>query len=216
MIKIFFKTLFTIILTNLCINIVYSQNSFGIKTGINLSKVKYDDANIDAIISPYKKIKPGINAGFYFSNELNKMMTVNIEILYSQKGLKYYQISYSEGKNTMNYIEIPAIGGLNYYLSRHTKFNFYIGGYYAYWLSGKYISSDLYTSETTITKVDFHNPDWEYNRNDAGLLGGIKYLSDKKKLSFDIRYTHSMLPSSKKVADGVYNRTISINIGIEI
>ncbi len=211
------KTSIILILT-LLINFqnVNSQTKFGIKTGLNLCKVKYDDAETDNLISPYKKLKPGINAGLFVLKDLNKIMTVGIDILYTQKGLKYSQPSYREGKNTMNYIEIPATGGLNYHFNRNSKMSTYIGGYYAYWISGKYISQDNYTSIKTITNVDFNNPDWEYNRNDAGILTGLRFIQEKRNIFFDLRYTHSMLTSSVRTADGVYNRLFTININIKL
>jgi len=194
-------------------NIAFSQTDFGIKTALNLCNVKYANSIIDNVMEPLKKVKPGIAAGLFVSTELNKILTVNAEVLYTRKGLKYYQLGFSEGVNTMNYIEVPVSGGYNIFLTRKSILNVYIGGYYAFWLNGKYKSTDLRTLETYITKVDFNNPDWEYNRHDAGLLGGVRLKKVKSKMFIDLRYTHSMLTSSSTVADGIYNRLISVSLG---
>lgn len=194
----------------------FSQTEFGIKTGINFCKAVYDNSYVDDVISPYRKLKPGIAAGIFFDSKLNKILTVNAEILYSQKGLKYFQTGFREGINTMNYLEIPISGGYNFYIDKKNIINFYIGGYYAFWIHGKFIYTDLSSLIKYETKVDFNSPDFDYNRHDAGLFSGLKYRKYKSKLSFDLRYTHAMLSSSNAVADGLFNRLLSFSVSFVI
>ena len=86
----------------------------------------------------------------------------------------------------------------------------YIGGYVAYWIDGKYKQKDLTSGEIVNLKVDFKNPDYKYNRIDAGILAGIVYKV--KKTSFFLRYTHSMSGSSQINADALTNRVVSFGI----
>ncbi len=210
------KIITLIILVFFLVTTSFSQTDFGIKTALNLCKVKYANSVIDNVMKPLKKVKPDIAAGLFVSTELNKILTVDAEVLYTRKGLKYYQLGFSQGVNSMNYIEVPVSGGYNVFLNRKTILNVYIGGYYAFWLNGKYKSTDLRTLETYITKVDFKNPDWEYNRHDAGLLFGMRLKNTKGKAYVDLRYTHSMLTSSSTVADGIYNRLITISLNFRL
>lgn len=189
-----------------------SQTYSGIKTGVNFCKAVYDNKAVDDIISQYRKIKPGVSAGFFVETNLNKILTVDAEILYSQKGLKYFQSGFREGKNTMNYLEIPVSGGYNFFIDKKNILNIYIGGYYAFWINGKFIYTDLSTLLPYETKIDFNSPDFEYNRHDAGLFTGIRYRKLKSKLFIDLRYNHALLSSSNAVADGVFNRLLSISL----
>ena len=189
---------------------IFSQTTFGIKTGLNLCIVKYANSDINNIMKSHRKLKPGINAGFFINIELAKVISVQTEILYTQKGLKYIQEGYSKGKNTMNYIEVPVLGQYNIKINRQSKFNIYVGGYVALWTDGKYIrtSYDLYEKEKD--KVDFSNEEYKYNRIDAGYLGGVSIKINR--FVIDLRYTHSVISSSQAVADGKLNRVFSLCI----
>ena len=188
----------------------FSQTYFKIKTGLNLSKAVYlNDAN-DALIKPVRKLKPGFTGGIALHQFLNKVLSVQAEILYSQKGLKTEQIPYATTYNTMNYIEIPISGHYSLMKEKHSYFNIYIGGFGAYWTDGKYKRKDYYTGEISSVKVDFNNPDYTYSRIDAGILAGAVY--NINKLDFFIRYTYSMTGSSEYNADALSNKTISVGI----
>jgi len=189
---------------------VFSQTSIGIKTGINFSKAIYLNEFNDELIKPIRKLKPGFIGGITFHQSLNKILSVQAEILYSQKGLKVKQLPYSTSINTMNYIEVPLTGHYSVVKKRHSSIDLYIGGYAAYWTDGKYKRTDISTGETEIIKVDFHNNDYTFNRIDAGIIGGIKFRGNKT--DFFIRYTHSMLGSSQLNADALSNRVISFGM----
>ena len=202
-----------LILASLCINCyTFSQASFGIKTGLNLSHAKYLDDADDQMVKQYRKLKPGFVAGFVLNMQLNKVLSVQAEILYSQKGLKFEQIPYNKTINSMNYIELPISGHYNLHRSKSTAFDVYIGAYGAYWIDGKSKKDDLTTGELSVDKVDFQNQDYKYNRIDVGILSGIVYKV--KKTSYFLRYTHSMTGSSQINADALTNRLVSFGINI--
>ncbi len=191
-----------------------AQTTFGIKAGLNFSSAKYLNEFKNDLIAPYKKIKIGFNAGGFLNYELNKIISVQAEILYSQKGLKFEQIEFSENKIVMNYIEIPISGNYKISLSRHVFFNIYVGGYGAFWTDGKSIITDNITGETITIKTDFNNKNYKYNRIDAGILCGI--LFNLRKIYFDIRYVQGMINSSQNNSDAIINRLVSFSIGFKI
>ncbi len=188
----------------------YSQTSLKLKAGINLSKAVYlNDAN-NNLIKPVRELKPGFVSGIVLHRFFNKILSVQAEILYSQKGLKTTQIPYNTTVNTMNYIEVPVSGQYSLMKTRHSYFNIYIGGYGAFWTDGKYKRKDYYTGEITSVKVDFHNPDYSYSRIDAGIFTGFVY--NVKNFDVFFRYTHSMTGSSEFNTDALMNRVISAGI----
>ncbi len=196
--------IFTLSLNN------YSQTTVGFKSGINLSKSVYLDDYKDDLIAPIRILKPGFIGGIVIHQTLNKILSVQTEVLYSQKGLKVTQEPHSTTINSMNYIEIPLTGHYSIIKNRYSTFDLYIGGYSAYWMGGMYKRIDLITGETGIVKVDFNNPDYTYSRIDFGLLGGVVYKAEKT--DFFIRYTHSMTGSSQINTDALSNRVISLGI----
>ena len=192
--------------------IVFSQISIGLKTGLNLSYAKYSDKDADVLVKPYRKLKPGFVSGIVLNSKLNKVLSVQTEVLYSQKGLKFEQLPYNKIVNTMNYIELPISGHYNFSARKDASFNFYIGAYAAYWIDGKFKKDDLTSGEKFVDTVDFDNPEYKFNRLDAGILAGIVYKV--KKTSFFLRYTHSMTGSSELNVDALTNRIVSFGINL--
>lgn len=187
-----------------------SQTLFKIKIGTNFSKAVYLNSEKNDLIKPIRQFKPGIITGVALHQFINKILSVQAEILYSQKGLKTTQIPYATTINSMNYVEIPITGQYSFMKNRHSFFNVYIGGFGAFWTDGKYKRKDYYTGETNSIKVDFHNPNYTYSRIDAGILAGLIY--NIKKLDFFLRYTYSMTGSSELNADALSNKVISFGI----
>lgn len=192
--------------------ILFSQISVGIKTGLNLSKAIYEDELDEQLVKPYRRLKPGLVTGIVLNLKLNKVLSTQAEVLYSQKGLKFEQLPYNKIVNTMNYLEVPLSGHYNLSRNKSRSFNVYIGAYGAYWLEGKFKKDDLTYGEQIIEKVDFNNPDYKFNRIDAGILAGVVYKVNKT--SFYLRYIHSFIGSSEINADALTNRVVSFGINI--
>ena len=203
-------TFLAILILGLNLNI-YSQTSIGIKSGINLSKAVYLNDSKDELIDPIRQLKPGFVGGLVIHQTLNEILSVQAEILYSQKGLKTKQVPHNTTINSMNYLEVPLTGHYSIAKNRHSSFDLYIGAYSAYWIGGKYRITDYQTNEIVKNeKVEFNNPDYTYSRIDFGLLGGAVYKAEKT--DFFIRYTHSMTGSSQINTDAFSNRVISLGI----
>ena len=189
-----------------------AQVTFGIKSGLNLSIAEYLDESKNELIKPYRKLKPGLIAGAFINISLNKILSIQTELLYSQKGLKFIQEKYNKKViNTMNYVVLPITGQYKIYLTKYDFISIYIGGFVAFWTDGKNKATSLLSGETVAVNVDFSNEFYKYSRFDAGLLGGASYKFNKK-FGIDLRYTHSRLSSSEEYADGISNRVTAISL----
>lgn len=214
----FFIVRYSVVFAVFLFSFIYtakSQTFFGFKLGLGFSNVKYEDSYKNEIISPYKKIRTTILSGIVLNYSLNKIISVQPEINYFQKGFRFKQLAYSQGKSIMNYIEVPVLGKYNIIQDSKRAFQAYIGGYSAYWLFGKYISTEFSTGIKSKNKVDFKDETFQYNRVDAGLVFGFSYefRQKKRRSSIDIRYSHGMISSSKVEADALLNRTFSVTYG---
>jgi hypothetical protein len=88
----------TLLLTLTLPSIAEAQLTFGIKAGINLSDVKFDDSDPDAAVR--------LNAGIVSEISLGKNFFIRPELLYSAKGWKIADISMR-----LNYITLPVLAG---------------------------------------------------------------------------------------------------------
>ena len=206
--KLFFITCFIIISVN-----SFSQISIGFKNGLNFSNVKYDDLKTEKLIKDYKKIKSGVNLGIVSLYRMNPILSLQLEINYSQKGYKYNQIQYIKGKKKINYLEIPFFGKYKLNKSKINILNFYLGGFFAYMINGKDVFTEYPSTEKRTNKFDFNNPNYKYNRIDFGANIGFnfEYISKKRISQVDIRYTHSLVADSKEVADALLSRVFTIS-----
>jgi hypothetical protein len=80
---------------------------FGLKAGINLSKV-YDTKGQDFVADP----KFGFATGAFLSVPLGKILGIQPEILFSQKGFKGKFLNIVEYTETTSYIDIPLLVAL--------------------------------------------------------------------------------------------------------
>jgi hypothetical protein len=172
------------------------------------------EKDIDALVKPYRKLKPGIAAGFCIVQKLNPVMTVEADLLYSQKGLKFIQEPFRKTINSMNYLELPVSGQLKVTGNKSASLYEELGGFAAFWLYGKYIYTDLATEQTSAVNVNFNDEIYQYSRIDYGILAGL--ILDMKKASLSIRYTHSLTGSSELNADALSNKVFTTSLIIKI
>jgi hypothetical protein len=188
-----------------------SQISFGIKYGINLTSVKYEESTSEKLMKPYKKIKFGLLFGGEAEIKINRVLVLDIDLIYTQKGLKYSQPGYSEGKIKMNYVEMPFAGKYLIGSPKKNPFGIFVGGYFAYWLNGKYLKTDFKTGSKQNEAVDFNSPDHQYNRTDIGFYTGISKKISRRWI-FDLRYTHGMFSSARNGTDALLSRVVSLSV----
>jgi hypothetical protein len=206
---------FIFLFTLICISSYsFGQFNLGIKTGFNLSKAVYLNDYNEELIQAIRKLKPGFSGGIFFRQTMNKVLSVEADILYSQKGLKTKQIPYNISVNTMNYIEIPVTGQYQITADNYRSLNISVGGFVAFWTDGKYKRTDLETSETEITKLNFYSTEYSYSRIDAGII--FELILRHKKSDLFVKYTRSMTGSAQDNTDALSNYVFSIGINYKI
>jgi hypothetical protein len=200
-------TIFTIIFSYISIFSI-GQTTFGIKAGLNLSKAVYLEEDLDSIVKPYRILKPGIAAGLTLIHQLNPSITLEADLLYAQKGLKFKQISSQKiAISSMNYLELPVSCQIKIIGSKYKAIYTEVGGYTSFWIYGRYIEKDILTNTKTAVKVDFDNEFYQYSRIDAGIIAGLVFTF--KKMDLFLRYTRSMTGSSELNADALSNRVLT-------
>lgn len=210
------KIIFLIIVSLFYNNSILAQIKLGFRISENISTVKYDNQNIENSISKIRKPRYKLAAYGVSTIELNEIMQIKGELGYSRKGFRFKQ-TYSEGTNIMDYLQLNLSGEIAWHITFRSSIYFYSGPYIAYWLVGKYYKHDLKTGKESTEKINFkENIDYEYNRMDAGIIGGIFYRKELKNnyLFIDAKYEYGLISTDKLKVDGMTNRSFSIGIGI--
>jgi hypothetical protein len=155
----------------------YAQGiRFGVKGGANLSNLSGDLTNEDVYDNKY-----GFHGGLMLNVGLvgDGFLSIQPEVLFSQKGYKYADDSFTvlgqtytyKGEQTYNYIDVPVLlkvnaGGLF----------FEAGPQYSYLLSVKDNSERRLSNGTTYSRVDNRDLD-NVRRNEIGYAAGLGYQS---------------------------------------
>jgi hypothetical protein len=197
----------------------------GVKAGGNLANVRtdtwgdweywdYDGGSVWLFPSdgwPYSVF--GLNAGAYFSLNLNNYLGVQIEGLYSQKGYKYDFEDYDDflmvnmGAVTnifrFHYIEFPLLFKARWpgKISPFAVAGVSIGYLITVTVENQYadsISQSDYDSAWGDDPVDLIDQGWEYNALDLGIVGGagVEILVGPILLNLEARYTLGLLAPS--------------------
>ena len=203
------KTLL-IIAAIIAVNTTFAQTYFGPRLGINMSKMtgKYWEKDD----SEHKNVT-GFQFGAVVDHHFSDMISLQMELLYAQKGVKtednYSEDGYSStstSKETFNTIEIPVLFKATF--GGDIKFYGNAGPYFNYKLGGKYESEGSYTGNGTTetyskdgkiifdkrpdnyTGDDSYYDPKVYNKVDFGFYigGGVAKELGPGILTFDIRY----------------------------
>jgi len=151
---------------------------FGIKGGVNFSNLYVSNVQNE-------NLKVGVNAGFFAKLPIIGGISIQPELLYSNKGAKdRYQSAQGSGEYrfNLNYIETPLLLVFNL----TPNFNLNAGGYAAYLVSANV--KDLH-HDGSITGVVDLNADSFY-RLDYGLVGGLGV--DMGNLILGARYNYGL------------------------
>ena len=152
---------------------------FGIKGGFNFSNLYVDNVQDE-------HVKVGGNIGFYAKLPVTKGLSIQPELIYSNKGAKEDYSNFLQGSGTyrfnLHYVEVPVLLVINL-----TK-NFSIsGGGYAAFLAGatvKDVDSDGTINNATELSTD------DFNRFDYGLVGGVSV--DIDHVTLGARYNYGL------------------------
>jgi len=222
------KKLFLVLLVLLFANSIKSQAvSIGIKSGANISSFhgKY------YFCSPVNKndmygysdgwdIVLGKNFGILFDFGLTKKLSLQTEVLYEDKGFKYFDNSnmYDDeghsGTIKYKYITMPLI--LKYKLGKKKRFNIN---------TGIYLGKLLYAREKGRQEIiPYFSEEWDIDIKsqthdfDFGLSLGLGYETPVyKKIDFLIepRVNYGLTENSKTENNQYKNFSVSLGVGVK-
>src|SRR6186713_39101 len=153
---------------------------FGIKGGLNLTKLYVDDAGGS------EHMKAGFNAGIFAKLPVTKGFSIQPELLYSVKGAKETYSNFVQGDGeyrfNLNYLELPLLAVVNI----APNFNLHAGGYAGYLVSAnvKDMNSDGSIEGAQDLKAD------NFKRFDFGLVGGLGF--DIQNFTMGARYNYGL------------------------
>ena len=152
---------------------------YGIKFGLNFSNLY-----VDNVQNEYTKL--GGQIGFFAKLPLANGLSIQPEILYTNKGSKLTYGNFLQGSGeyrfNLNYIEVPFLLVINL----TPNFSFSGGGYFAYLTSANV--TDV-SSDGTINGVSNLNAD-NFNRVDYGMVVGASV--DIKSICIGARYNYGL------------------------
>lgn len=152
---------------------------FGIKGGVNFSNLYIDNVKKE-------DVKIGANAGLFAKFPIIRGISLQPELLYSNKGAKDKYANSSQGTGeyrfNLNYIESPLLMVFN--ITRNL--NFSTGWYAAYLVSAnvKDVNNDGTITGVTNLKAD------NFNRIDYGLVAGLGV--DIQYVTLGVRYNYGL------------------------
>jgi len=167
-------------------NINAQTPEFGIKAGLNLSNMSVEDASD-------KTLKTGFHVGVFTKMPFTDVLSVQPELLFSTKGVKYSfdnLLAKGETNFNLNYIEIPI--NLVYNLSE--DFEFHLGPYVGYLANA---NVDANTEILNFLDIDTgDNIDREHFKSfDFGLTAGLNF--SLQQFIFGFKYNLGLTPVAK-------------------
>jgi len=179
---------------------------FGIKGGVNFANFYVNDVKDH-------NLKLGLNAGFFAKLPLARGLSIQPELLYSNKGSKVtydnFALGSGEYRFNLNYLELPLSMVIN--LTRN--FSIHGGAYTSYLVNANITNMG---GDGTINDVDNLNAD-KFNRFDYGLLGGIGV--DIQNFTIGARYNYGLRKIGKsgsfsgQLLNNAKNSTATLFIG---
>jgi hypothetical protein len=193
--------------------LVYAQSVFGIKGGMNISRI----AGPDAVGSSDSHL--GFHMGALIQYNLMKSLVLQPELLYTEKGYNYKyseeftNIDYSV-HNSFDYIEVPVLIKLNVAVE-DIQFQPYLGPAVSYLINGKQKEKlSMVDSGTTVT----HENDVadQINKLAFGFAVGAEFVIQKRFI-FGGRYNFGLSNVYKDNLDGqgpdVQNGVFMVSLG---
>ena len=188
---------FAAIVTLPAIAAAQSPVTIGVKGGVNIAKLKFDDSEDD----PDLKSIIGAVGGLFLGNQINDTLGWRLEGLFSQKGAKNAEAG-EDFKFKLNYIDVPLLLTLGPSSSDDTRFNVFTGPQFSFNLKAE----DEFLGVTTDRDDDVKSSDFGWVLG-AGL--------EKGRITADARYTLGL----SNIAEGggeAKNRVFSVMIGFKL
>lgn len=163
---------------------VYAQSVFGIKGGMNISRISGDDA----VASSDSHL--GAHLGLIMKYNVMETLIFQPELLYTQKGYNYKysmnDIDYTI-KNSFDYIELPLLIKLNVEVG-DVRFQPFVGPAVSYLISAK-AKEKLSNDTTTITRTSDVSDD--LNKLAFGFAVGAEFVFQRRFI-FGGRYNFGL------------------------
>lgn len=203
-----------VVLLFFCFHAVFAELEFNVggKVGVNLSHIR----KMDAAPGFKSKINLGSNFGGIFRVNFNKIIGIQTEVSFAQKGQRWFKQEDSAkyyNRLVNNYIEIPVLAVVRFG-SEKVKFVGYLGTYLAYW-SGAYTQNSIQLDKMT-DKAE--NANYVFTKNDRrfdmGLSTGIgvDFRVGKGWLELMARHSLGLLNRYKASSLKSYNCNFNISI----
>lgn len=212
-------TKFLIVLAILAVaNQSFSQVSFGLRIGTNLSKQKFDYPGATSDDFKDMKMLPGGNLGFLLNITVSEPFSIETGLLFNTKG---YRVKYS--RNDTTYKEYNYLGYLD--LPINAKYTFDLGGPKFYLTAGPYFAFGIFGKQgykETIGNKDFtgeYDYEWgndldkDYKRLDIGLGFGAGFQFGSFVIGANYGLGLKNISPQAEYDMVIKNRFLSISIG---
>ncbi len=151
---------------------------FGVKGGLNLTNLYVDNVKDE-------NVKVGGHFGFYAKLPISTGVSIQPELLYTNKGAKETYSNFAQGSGeyrfNLNYVELPVSLVFNIV----KNFNIHAGGYAAY-LTSANVKNVQNGDIQGVTDLNADN----FNRFDYGLVGGLGV--DVENFTIGARYNYGL------------------------
>ncbi|MDD3738264.1 MAG: porin family protein [Lentimicrobiaceae bacterium] len=170
--------------------IANSQVRFGIKGGLNITSYLSDDEKIDD-----ENLKYGFNAGVYLRLPVVSLLSLQTELLYTQKGSKIEMSKFGNVEinttSSTDYIELPVLLDIAIIDILHV----HAGPYFSYLINKKSLTSNSDNNNIVAqVKDDFKKVN--LNELDYGLAFGASLVS--RSLELSLRYNYGVKTLGKE------------------
>lgn len=180
-----------------------AQISIGPKMGLNISKVPTTETGLPE--GNKELFKTGLNIGAAVNSKFSKLISLQAELLFSQKG---YRDQWEEQSDpveetvTANYVDLAFLPRITFgenmvkgYLNAGPSIGYFISG-----KTSKVIDEDLNEDKIDFEKLD--DPDLDLRglkRVEIGLNagGGVLLAAGSGNIALDLRYTYGVTPLRK-------------------
>jgi len=177
--------------------------SIGVKAGVNIAKLKFEDSSAIEIQNPQNLI--GVVAGLYVSKPVSDTVSVRVEGLFSQKGFKSSFKDEDDGeqaKSRLTYVDVPVLLDFSPATTSATRFHVF---------TGPQISFN--TKAEVGTDGEWVEIEDEVKSTDLGWVLGVGVSSGR--FNADVSYALG-LSNIAKEGNEVKNRVFSVKVGVKL
>lgn len=175
---------------------LWAQWSFGVKGGLNASKMKWEAMD--------PKFKIGAQVGGFATYHLNEEWSLQTELLYALQGCRFEvwesldEKDKITAKENLHYLNIPILA----------RFQFASGLYFELGPQVGFLLGEYQKYKDERHRIEDTKP------VDVALAGGVGYAFNEH-LEWNFRYVHGFLPTRKYFTDDFksMNRSMQLSLG---